>query len=80
MKKALFILAFLLVSMTTLLAQAPPPPPPDATNGGANGAVGGPLGAPIDSGLAVFLMFAAGYTAWHWKMRKPQADSNLSMK
>ena len=43
-------------------SQAPPPPPGE--KGGNNNQ--GPLGAPIDGGLTIFLLFAAGYTGREW--------------
>ncbi len=51
-------------------AQAPPPAP-DNKGSIANQSPGGPLGAPIDGGLTVFIVFAAGYAGWEWaKSRK----------
>jgi hypothetical protein len=40
-----------------------PPPPPGEKGGNSNQA---PLGAPIDGGLTIFLLFAAGYTGREW--------------
>jgi hypothetical protein len=61
MKKALFILMFLIVSTATVIAQ--PPPPPEAANENGNGPIGG-NGAPIDGGVAIVLAMVAGYGAW----------------
>lgn len=54
-----------------IMAQAPPPPPPPPGDHGS-GTNKGPLGAPIDGGLAVFIAFAAGYAGREWMKRKKE--------
>ena len=54
----------------SIMAQAPPPPPPQGEHG--SGTNKGPLGAPIDGGLAVFIAFAAGYAGREWMKRKKE--------
>jgi hypothetical protein len=48
-----------LLITNSLTAQAPPPPDPPGSHG--SGTNQSPMGAPIDGGLAIFLVFAAGY-------------------
>ena len=67
--KKLIILSLFAIIGSGLMAQAPPPPPPDPSSGG-NGPVGGPLSAPIDGGLSVVLLFAAGLAANEWRKSK----------
>lgn len=61
--KKVFIAGFFLVFGAGLMAQGPPPPPPDPSKGGTNG----PIGAPIEGGLTIFLAFAAGCAALEGK-------------
>lgn len=48
--------------------QAPPPPPPPGAHG--SGTNQNPLGAPVDGGLSVFLIFAVGYGGHEWIKNK----------
>lgn len=63
--KKLIILAFFAILGMGLIAQAPPPPPSDPSKGGTNG----PVGAPIDGGLSVFVAFAVGMAGNEWRKR-----------
>jgi hypothetical protein len=66
MKTTIFLFIFLMVSSLSVLAQAPPTPPSNASNGGANGPVGG--NAPVGSGLTIMLVLGAvwaGKKAYH---------------
>jgi len=73
MKKRLLLLVFLLgFGICSVLAQAPPPPPANAGSGG--GPIGG--GAPIDGGIALYLLLLTGYAGRNlYQKRKSQAES-----
>ncbi|MCX6278556.1 MAG: hypothetical protein NT004_10710 [Bacteroidetes bacterium] len=68
MKKSLKVTIFTMFIFTLMafsqigFSQSPPPPPGEK-GGNTNQA---PLGAPIDGGLTIFLLFAAGYSAREW--------------
>ena len=59
MKTTIFLVFFLIISSLAVFAQAPPTPPSNASNGGANGPVGG--NAPIGSGITIMLAMGAAW-------------------
>ncbi|NVO18417.1 MAG: hypothetical protein HXX13_01885 [Bacteroidetes bacterium] len=65
------ILSIGLISNHSYGQFAPPPPPPPENKGSmGNHSPMGSSGAPIKSGLWVFLTFAAGYAFYSMKLRK----------
>lgn len=67
---SVFILALVVLFSNQLFSQAPPPPnPPGAHGSGTNQ---NPLGAPIDGGMSVFLVFAALYGGREWRKRSEE--------
>ena len=69
----ILIQLFIFTQVLTVRAQAPAPPDPPGSHGtGVNTSPmgGGPLGAPIDGGASIFLLFAAGYGSREWLKRK----------
>jgi hypothetical protein len=60
----LFLFCFVMFS-GDILAQAPPPP---SDHGGQTN--NGPMGAPVDGGVAVFLAFAATFAGREWIKRR----------
>ena len=54
---------FMLMAFSKIGFSLEPPPPPGEKGGNTNQA---PLGAPVDGGLTIFLLFAAGYTGLEW--------------
>jgi hypothetical protein len=64
-----FLICFLLTISQFAVAEDPPPPPPP----GSHGATGnqGPLDAPLNDGVYIFLAFAAAYAGREfYKSRK----------
>ena len=64
---------FIFTQVLSVRAQAPAPPDPPGSHGtGVNTSPmgGSPLGAPIDGGASIFLIFAAGYGSREWLKRK----------
>lgn len=65
----------------SLYAVDPPPPPASGGESGHNlgGNQGGPTGAPIENGIGILLLLAAGFGAYTlYKTRKKTEQSDLT--
>ena len=64
LKATIFIMfIFMLMAFSQIGFSQAPPPPPGEKGSNSNKA---PLGSPIDGGLTIFLLFAAGYSTREW--------------
>ena len=59
MTKRIFIIG--LITLGSLMSQGDPPAPPAGGSTGNSGTNGPPVGAPVDGGLGLLLIFGAGY-------------------
>ena len=72
----LTICCFVALTQVTMAQDPPAPPPPEGGHGMTEN--DGPRGIPIDGGLTIFLVFAAGYAGRELlKSRKRKLDTEV---
>jgi hypothetical protein len=69
------LIIFLLMHAQLAIAADPPPPPPP----GSHGAQGnqGPMGAPVSSGVVLFITFAAAMAGWEIFLSRKRKQAEM---